>query len=84
MMFNRPDAVTRYGRALAQERKGIADAFISGQASAHQTADALAILMDETRNPFGMKLGPLTGLIWPIIWPRLWGVWTRATGTIQI
>ena len=46
--FNRAELVAQIGARLERKRAHIRQAFLDGRSSANETADALAILMDET------------------------------------
>ena len=61
MTFDRTAAVTRYSEALDTERKRIREAFLSGAGTAYETADELAILMDETLQAIWHEIGAAYG-----------------------
>ena len=62
MAFNRAAAIQRFGQSLDQERARIRAAFLGRQESAHQTADALAIVMDETLQAIWHEIGTAHGV----------------------
>ena len=62
MTFDRAQVVARYSESLAQERARIRDAFLSGAGTAHETADAHAILMDETLQAIWHEIGTARGV----------------------